>query len=128
MATNQKMIQALEALVESSQIANKTNLAILERLESQQGGNDNSELVAQFTKAMESKNNSDLVPVVSSETVKQANETRIVKVSKTSGEIVQEYLDANPDIENSHTLRELEEIIGISYSTIRRVLKKMGRM
>ena len=122
------MIQALEALVESSQIANKTNLAILERLESQQGGNDNSELVAQFTKAMESKNNSDLVPVVSSETVKQANETRIVKVSKTSGEIVQEYLDANPDIENSHTLRELEEIIGISYSTIRRVLKKMGRM
>ena len=77
---------------------------------------------------MESKNNSDLVPVVSSETVKQANETRIVKVSKTSGEIVQEYLDANPDIENSHTLRELEEIIGISYSTIRRVLKKMGRM
>ena len=111
-------------LIESSQIANKTNLAILGKLENT---DDSSELVAQFTKAMESAKEPAFVPVVSSVS-HETSETRTVKVSKTSGEIVQDYLEANPDIEKSHTLRELEEIIGISYSTIRRVLKKMGRM
>ena len=124
MATNHKIVEALSVLIESSQIANKTNLAILGKLENT---DDSSELVAQFTKAMESAKEPAFVPVVSSVS-HETSETRTVKVSKTSGEIVQDYLEANPDIEKSHTLRELEEIIGISYSTIRRVLKKMGRM
>lgn len=124
MATNKKIVEALSVLIESSQIANKTNLAILGKLENT---DDSSELVAQFTKAMESAKEPAFVPVVSSVS-HETSETRTVKVSKTSGEIVQDYLEANPDIEKSHTLRELEEIIGISYSTIRRVLKKMGRM
>ena len=124
MATNKKIVEALSVLIESSQIANKTNLAILGKLENT---DDSSELVAQFTKAMESVKEPAFVPVVSSVS-HETSETRTVKVSKTSGEIVQDYLEANPDIEKSHTLRELEEIIGISYSTIRRVLKKMGRM
>lgn len=110
MAQNQEIVKALAALVESSQIANKTNLAILSTIESmanqQPSVNDNSELVEQFTSAMETARQADLVPVGSGNS--QQSSHKLVLSPKLDFAI--RWLQANPqDIKKSG--RELEKTI-----------------
>ena len=113
MAQNQKIVEALTSLVESSRIANKTNLAILKRLESEHGANDNGELVAQFKKAMGSAKEPVLVPVRSGNS--QQSSQRLVLSPKL--DFAMRWLQANPQ-DAKRSGRDLEKSILTDGKTI----------
>ena len=109
MATNHKIVEALSVLIESSQIANKTNLAILEKLENT---DDSGELVAQFTKAMESAKEPAFVPVGSGNSHRVPNSI-VIKMSDKAIlspklDFAKQWLQSNPQ-DATKSGRDLEK-------------------
>lgn len=125
MATNKKIVDALTSLVESSQIANETNLAILATLKGLANqepiAQDNSELVAQFTQAMESAKTPELVPVSHVPNSLGQNLGHSKPRKKTASDKVREHLVTYPQ-DRYIPVRDLAAKIGVGKSTVGRVL------